>query len=203
MPLQPKKPAPFNPLEKRHLAEAVANALLSQEVSPLPPPEPFIGAGVYAIYYHGDFAPYNAIVKAGHPIYVGEAIAEGSRKGGFGLDIDPGPVLYLRLRQHARSIEQATNLTLADFGCRYLVTEDIWVPLAENMLIETFQPLWNKIVDGFGNHDPGKGRYNQQRSSWDTVHSGRPWAEKCVPCAKSQADILNAVTQHITALGIG
>ncbi len=31
----------------------------------------------------------------------------------------------------------------------------------------------NKIIDGFGNHDPGKGRYNQLRSRWDKLHPGR------------------------------
>ena len=39
---------PFNPLDKRHLGESAANALLESEVFPLPP-EPFIGAGVYAL----------------------------------------------------------------------------------------------------------------------------------------------------------
>jgi hypothetical protein len=28
-------------------------------------------------------------------------------------------------------------------------------------------------VDGFGNHDPGKGRYKQARSDWDVIHPGR------------------------------
>ena len=33
--------APFNPLEKQHLAESVADALLEREICPLPPPEMF------------------------------------------------------------------------------------------------------------------------------------------------------------------
>jgi len=32
--------------------------------------------------------------------------------------------------------------------------------------------------DGFGNHDPGSGRYNQKRSVWDQVHPGRSWATR-------------------------
>jgi hypothetical protein len=28
------------------------------------------------------------------------------------------------------------------------------------MLIKMFNPLWNKVLDGFGNHDPEKGHYN-------------------------------------------
>jgi hypothetical protein len=199
---EPTKPQPFNPLEKRHLAEAVANALLAENLSALPPPEPFAGAGVYTIHYLGDLKLYAPIVKAGHPIYVGQAIPEGSRKGGFGLGIEPGPVLYQRLRQHAGSIEQAENLNLADFRCRYLVTEDIWIPLAENLLIEKFQPIWNKVIDGFGNHDPGKGRYEQQRSYWDTLHPGRPWAVRCQPSAKSQAEIVKSLNEHLKAVGL-
>ena len=41
---------PFNPLDKRHLGASVANALLESDTYPLPP-DPFIGAGVYALYY--------------------------------------------------------------------------------------------------------------------------------------------------------
>ena len=39
---------PYNPLDKRHLGEQVAEALLAQDVQPLPPSR-FIGAGVYAL----------------------------------------------------------------------------------------------------------------------------------------------------------
>ena len=35
---------PYNPLDKRHLGEQVAEALLEQDVQPLPPSR-FIGAG--------------------------------------------------------------------------------------------------------------------------------------------------------------
>ncbi len=70
---------------------------------------------------------------------------------------------------------------MKDFYCRYLTTDDIWIPLAEAVLIETFRPAWNKLLDGFGNHDPGKGRYQQQRSPWDTIHAGRAWADRLPP----------------------
>ena len=46
------------------------------------------------------------------------------------------------------------------------------------MLIRHFQPVWNQVIDGFGNHDPGKGRNQQRRSVWDTLHPGREWAGK-------------------------
>ena len=177
-----KKETPYNPLNKVHLGKSVADALLSGKMCSLKDLEPFIGAGIYAIYYSGDFAPYKRIrVKKNTeiPIYVGKAVPAGARKGNFGLDSDPGAVLYKRLKEHADSIRQAEIIDIKDFLCRYLVVDDIWIPLGESLLIAQFSPIWNKLVDGFGNHDPGKGRYNQIRSRWDTLHPGRSWAIKC------------------------
>ena len=73
-------------------------------------------------------------------------------------------------------MSQATNLAEADFYCRYLVVEDIWIPLGESLLIAKFAPVWNTTVAGFGNHDPGSGRRNGARPRWDQLHPGRPWA---------------------------
>ncbi|MEJ7653975.1 MAG: Eco29kI family restriction endonuclease [Chloroflexia bacterium] len=98
----------------------------------------------------------------------------GTRRGGFGLDAPTGAVLHNRLRQHASSIQQVQNLDLTDFTCRYLVVDDIWIPLGERLLIERYHPVWNLVIDGFGNHPPGAGRRNQRRSSWDVLHPGRP-----------------------------
>jgi Eco29kI-like restriction endonuclease len=97
------------------------------------------------------------------------------------------------LREHAASIQQATNLSLGDFTCRYLVVDDIWIPLAESLLISMFIPLWNSSLDGFGNHDPGAGRYNQQRSPWDEIHPGRSWAARLRPNLRPQTDILQRI----------
>lgn len=49
--------------------------------------------------------------------------------------------------------------------------------MGESLLIGRFSPIWNTVVDGFGNHDPGSGRRNQARSRWDVLHPGRNWAE--------------------------
>ncbi|ESY89897.1 hypothetical protein X741_28920 [Mesorhizobium sp. LNHC229A00] len=58
------------------------------------------------------------------------------------------------------------------------MVDDIWIPLGENMLIETFQPTWNRAIDGFGNKDPGRRRANQYKSPWDVLHPGRRFADK-------------------------
>lgn len=175
---------PFNPLDKRNLGESVAGALLKQAVGPLPPAKTFTGAGIYAIYYHGDFKPYQHVAESNQnnkfeqPIYVGRAVPPGARKGGFGLSTDPGPALFKRLNEHRASIAAAENLKTEHFSCRYLVADDIWIPLGEQLLIEWFQPLWNVLITGFGNHPTGKRRVTQYRSRWDTLHPGRAWAAK-------------------------
>ena len=53
---------PYNPLDKRNLGESVADALLQTEPIPMPP-EPFIGAGVYVLYYIGAFPAYSILTK--------------------------------------------------------------------------------------------------------------------------------------------
>ena len=179
---------------------SVADALLAKALGPLPPDEPFIGAGVYAIYYKGGFPAYKPISLESKPqretpIYVGKAVPAGARKGGFGLDTAAGTVLYSRLAEHADSIRQAKNLELEDFVCRYLVVDDIWIPLGESLLIQSFSPVWNCLIDGFGNHDPGKGRQQGQEPSWDVLHSGRSWAAKLQPHKRTADELLVAVAE--------
>ena len=117
----PLSKEPYNPLDKRNLAESTANALLARPVSPLPPTASFTGAGIYAVYYVGESSAYAAIAARNRgglsqtPIYVGKAVPPGARKGGYGLGESPGAVLFQRLRQHAGSIQQAKNLKLQDF----------------------------------------------------------------------------------------
>jgi len=178
---------PFNPLDKRHLGESVAAALLERPAGPLPPEKAFVGAGIYAIYYSGEFPAYGSLAELirkktdERPIYVGKAVPPGARKGGFGLSTAPGPALYSRLREHARSIHETNSLRLQDFYCRYLIADDIWIPLGESLLIERFQPLWNVVIEGFGIHTPGAGRKKQVCSKWDTLHPGRALARDLPP----------------------
>ena len=147
---------PFNPLERKHLGASVAQAMLAQTPQPFAALPRFEGAGIYAIYYTGPLACYAALSAANRgekfalPIYVGKAVPEGARIGG-GMGA-AGFDLHKRLREHAKSVAQAENLDAADFFCRYLVVEDIWIPLGESLLIAKFAPIWNTTVTGFGNH---------------------------------------------------
>lgn len=197
--------ATYNPLEKSAIAESIAKALLSRPVESLPPKKPFDGAGIYVIYYVGNFPAYAPIAESNRgmrfekPIYAGKAVPKGARKGGFGLEKNAGQVLYNRLKEHSESIISVQNLAVEDFDCRYLVVDDIWIPLGESLLIEMFSPLWNKVVDGFGNDDPGKGRYRGQKSSWDVIHPGRQWADRCKLNRRTEREILDMVEAHLAS----
>lgn len=193
---------PFNPLDKRHLGESVGQAMLRQPVTPMADLTSFHGAGIYAIYYRGDFLAYEEIARKNQgqnfiaPIYVGKAVPKGARKGGD-LEASPGQVLFKRLIQHKRSIEEASNLDIADFHCRYLIVDDIWIPLGESLLIAKFDPLWNKLIDGFGNHDPGKGRHAGLRPRWDVLHPGRIWADKCQSRKETAEQIIGEARDYL------
>jgi len=146
----------------------------------LPPAQPFTGAGVYALFYKGNFGPYRRVrsPKSERAIYVGSAVPAGSRKGLVEGGKVSGPVLYSRLAHHAGSISAATNLDLADFTCRYLVVTPLWITMAERFLITNFRPIWNLVIEGFGLHDPGKGRHQGEIPWWDSLHPGRTWAKR-------------------------
>lgn len=180
---------PYNPLQRINLARSVEITLMQQPAHPLPLAERFNGAGLYALYYMGDFAPYRPISAAECkvPIYVGKADPAGSRKGLIDLSAQVGPALYKRVADHAKSIEWAHNIWIEDFSVRYLVVEDTFIGMGEALLIQQFRPLWNRHVEGFGIHDPGGGRYGSERSEWDELHPGRPWHGKMKQATSSAA----------------
>jgi hypothetical protein len=201
---------PYNPLDKNSIGENIVKKLVSQPAVPLPDPtvkglfSSFEGAGIYAIYYFGDLDAYNGLFPVNQaeacetPIYIGKADPKGGRKGGLNFDAGSGTSLYVRLRDHAESIHQATNLNLADFRCRYLVVDEVWIGLGERTAIQTYLPLWNTRLDGFGNHDPGNRRATQYRSDWDNLHPGRTWAQKLAESPKSVNQIITEIRLPIT-----
>ncbi len=188
---------PYNPLEKENLGRSVTHSLINSEPIPISAIKRFDGAGVYAIYYMGNFDAYAPISRWNNgsnelhlPIYVGKAVPTGGRKGGGDSEVSSkGTALFRRLDEHRKSVEDTFNLSVSDFWCRYLVVDDIWIPLGESLLIQFYHPLWNSVVDGFGNHDPGGGRYKGARPSWDTLHPGRHWADNCAPSKRSESEI--------------
>lgn len=195
---------PFNPLDKINPAGSIENALSTIEAQPLSKLEPFTGSGVYSLYYVGDYAAYDPLSKINQeqvcvPIYVGKADSKGKRKGGFINSEAMGDALYKRLLDHAKSISQASNISIDDFLCRYLVVDDLWISLGESLLISKYSPVWNALIDGFGNHDPGSGRYSGMRPRWDTLHPGRPWTDKLKPNTASAELITAEVWEYLTS----
>lgn len=192
---------PFNPLDKKNLGASVAEAMLASKVHPLDQLPEFKGAGVYAIYYSGPFPAYAEIARRNQggrftaPIYVGKAVPAGARKGGGAAAGTVGKPLLNRLTEHAESIRAVDGLKVEDFSCRFLVVDDIWIPLGESLLIARFSPVWNALIDGFGNHDPGSGRYNGMRPRWDVLHPGRAWAAKC----KERLECANDIERDVEA----
>lgn len=194
---------PCNPLHKTNLGASVADALLGRKPRKLHGLKRFDGAGIYALYYQGMYAPYRRLAALNQgddpqaPIYIGKAIPEGGRKGGGSTDSGLTRALHKRLKEHAESIQSTTNLDVDDFVCRYLTVDDIWIPLGESLLIAKFSPLWNLTIDGFGNHDPGKGRYNGLAPRWDVLHPGRAWASRCQARSESADQIADEVEARL------
>ncbi|MCD0277949.1 Eco29kI family restriction endonuclease [Xanthomonas melonis] len=199
------KVIPFNPLDKKNLGASVAEALLTKEVHPLGQLPQFEGAGIYAIYYTGEFEAYQQVSRLNAngsfmlPIYVGKAIPAGARVGGS-VDVPAGKVLFKRLKEHADSIRSASNLSIDDFFCRFLVVDDIWIPLGESLIISRFTPVWNSLIDGFGNHNPGRGRHAGMRPRWDVLHPGREWAERLAERPESQLRIAEDAATYLRVL---
>lgn len=168
-------------------------------VSVFPPAEKFEGGGVYALYYNGNFKLYKAISlttieEESLPIYVGKAVPAGWRTAR--INTTSRRPLFSRIREHFRNIHQAANLSPNNFKCRYMILdgdESGIIGPVEASLIRKFQPLWNAIIDGFGNHTPGKGRFNQAKSGWDVLHPGRAWAERCMGKPPDYDDLVKKI----------
>lgn len=107
--------------------------------------------------------------------------------------------LFSRLADHGKSVAAASNLDATDFACRHLVVDEVWIRMAERMLISWHQPVWNMVVDGFGNHDPGARRATQYRSPWDVLHPGRSWAVKLADGGLSTDEIEARGAGHLEA----
>lgn len=179
-------------------------------VHSLPTPASFSGTGVYALYYTGKAALYKTYGELNRlaynaPIYVGKAVPRGWRQA---RTSDSAAVqsneLHSRLREHSRNIGLVDGVDLEDFMCRFVIFEDTasdMIGTVEAKLIKIHRPLWNVALDGFGNHDPGSGRYEQARSDWDVIHPGRLWAHKCMGKATQKEVILQSIQDHLNSLG--
>ena len=164
----------------------------------------FSGVGVYGLYYVGTGPLYEQLgirnaENCLFPIYIGKAVPQGWRQSKTVLsDPTKGNELAKRLNEHMRSIDSVSNLFVAEFKIKAMCFDRKVVDMissVESRLISKLKPLWNTTIDGFGNHDPGKGRYQQAKSDWDVLHPGRSWAAKCEGIPNNKAEILEQVKQ--------
>ena len=178
-------------------------------VLPLPVPTRFHGTGVYAIYSiakTGLYKNYHKINRTSFkiPIYVGKAVPSGWRQTrNPSLEGTLSYELHNRLREHGTSIEQCEGLDITDFRSRFMIlenTESDLIGTVEAALIRNYTPIWNSFLDGFGNHDPGSGRYEQAMSDWDVCHPGRKWAIKCQGKHKSKSALVQGITQTMNKI---
>lgn len=184
---------PFNPIEIPNIALNLALEVLEQPICDVPPSPGAVGAGVYLLYYTGPLEQYRPISEANKqglfksPIYVGKADRKGKRKG-FTFQPGYGGEIQSRLRNHAESIKLAQDLCIKEFSCRFLSIEDAFIGLAESVLVSIYEPLWNKVLDGFGNNPTGGPRSTQATSKWDVFHPGRTRGVGLARFAKADLD---------------
>lgn len=178
-------------------------------VHTLPPPKTFNGTGVYAIYHIGGKGIYKKYgdlnrLSYGYPIYVGKAVPRGWRQARISDDPNnQSRELFSRMREHAKGIN-SVGLRISDFMCRFVIFESDgsdMISTIEAALIKIHRPLWNAALDGFGNHTPGIGRFQQAKSNWDVVHPGREWADKCTGTHAKMDAILGNIKRHLNSLG--
>jgi len=179
-------------------------------VHSLPPPERFHGSGIYAFYYTGPFTAYERYATLNRlaydfPIYLGKAVPKGWRQARTSHSVGSlDTSLYARLREHARSIDQVEGIDVDGFACRFMIFEGSssdMIGTLEAALIKWKRPLWNSHLDGFGNHTPGAGRFDQAKSDWDVVHPGRPWAKKCKGKTPSRETLIAGIEAYLRTVG--
>ena len=209
---------PFNRAEHLYkndaFAELIKDAVRFFNGTPvldMPLTERFLGAGVYALYYTGKYKPYAKYAELNrlaylYPIYVGKAVPAGWRQSGHSSGSNSAQAeLFSRLRDHFKSINSSKNLAPCDFHCRFMIMEDIsasMISAVEAALIKINRPLWNTIIDGFGNHNPGKGRLAGQKSKWDLLHPGRKWAEKIADNPTDPKSLFREIEAYLKGVGL-
>lgn len=190
----------FDPTDPNTAGRVVALTLVAQARHPLSAIPDFYGAGVYAIYYKGDFAPYEPLSGTDHPIYVGKADPDNQAAKDA---VSQGTKLSGRLNEHAKSIRRAIGtLSIEDFECRFLIVQTGFQKSAEDYLINFFKPIWNsetKICFGLGKHGDSSETRGNKRSPWDTLHPGREWADASTENQKAPELILQQIAAHLAA----
>ena len=74
------------------------------------------------------------------------------------------------------------------------------VAAVEAAIIAEKTPMWNSVIDGFGNHDPGAKRKTGRLSAWDTLHPGRAWTNRLSGEIPNVKDLKRRITDYLVGL---
>lgn len=190
-------------LDTASLAESIVARFDASDAVCLDAVPAFKGGGLYALYYRGPFDTYRVLSSVNetaltHPIFVGTAEPRCDRyEASRQLGQVNSRALSGRLRRHATSIRAVSNLDIAHFQARWLVVDSVWTALGESAMIRRYRPVWNAVLVGFDDTDPGRRRAEGLRSAWDTLHPGRPWAAKYIGRDETADQIAQDVGQYI------
>ena len=137
------------------------------------------------------------------PIYVGKAVPPGWRQSRTQSINAQTTSLYNRLKQHVKSIGETRNLSIEDFACRFMIFEgdsQNMIAAVEAAIIAEKTPIWNSVIDGFGNHDPGAKRKSGRLSAWDALHPGRVWTERLSGESPDVKELKRRITDYLVGL---
>jgi len=182
------------------IAKFFAFCFLNQDLEPLDQivDSPFFGSGVYAIYYRGkSTTAYLPLSVTETPIYVGKT---DPKNPDAETVEEQGQTIYKRLKEHSKNIDQ-TDLLLEDFVYRAAPIQSGMQAAVEEFMIRLFRPIWNKqtkICFGIGKHGDSASTRKNKRSPWDTMHPGRPWANRTAEDQKSKREIEKEIERHFT-----
>jgi Eco29kI restriction endonuclease len=185
----------FDPLSTEQLANTICEMFERQPLVPLASEVPkFLGSGLYAIYYRGTNVDlYKPLAGYQIPVYAGQGASSNSATGNKKKEADP---VSRRLDDHRTSIIDG-HLPIAEFRFRALLMPDVHANLGENALRVGYQPVWNRILTGFGGHEQGQKTRTGAKSRWDTVHPGRKRSFGSEP--HDPAELSHQVKDHIVA----
>jgi hypothetical protein len=184
------------------LERSAQRALESAPAIPLAQDLLTMGEGIYALYYSGSYDLYKAIssTECSVPLYVGTVAS--NHRGAGSVDAPRNNELRRTLKHHRQTIGHCQNLRVSDFLVRCLQMDGHRVKGIELLMLAAHRPVWNTILPGLGFHAPGTTRPRQERSPWDELHPGRPWAAKLAPCSRSVEELQATVLRHFTEFAV-
>ncbi len=171
----------FDPSNPNVGGRIVGITMIAQKRKPLANIERFYGAGVYALYYNGDFPGLRANFAAGTPDLRGKADpADAASKTAMEQGDRLARAAYGSLEKYREGGKPRCDWQ--DFEYRALVVQTGWQTSAEDYLIHLFKTA-SGIPAGVSATDSANmatipARAPTCASPWDTLHPGRDWAHR-------------------------